>query len=67
MQWKSRIFTIEDAIVTLLNEYNLEIMMQSDNLNLPLESLYQFNHRFLEDVDVVYRDNKVILEWFNGS
>lgn len=67
MQWKSRIFTKEDAIITLLNEYNLEIKIQSDNLNLPLEALYEFNHNFLEYIGVVFRDNKVILEWFNGS
>tara|TARA_B100000902_G_C26940584_1_gene730831 strand:- start:71 stop:691 length:621 start_codon:yes stop_codon:yes gene_type:complete len=67
MQYSSRILTIEEAILTLLNEYNFEIKFQNEENNIPMEELYCFNHRFLECIDVVYRDNKVILEWFNGS
>jgi hypothetical protein len=67
MQWSSRIFTIGDAIILLMNEFNIEILIQNEEYNIPLDELYCFNHRFLECVDVVYRDNKVILEWFNGS
>ena len=59
--------TIEDAIIALLNEYNFEIKFQNEENNIPLEDLYCFNHRFLEHIYVVYKDDKVILEWFNGS
>ena len=67
MEWKSRIFTIEDAILTLLNEYNWEIKFQNEENNISLDELYLFNHRFLEHIYVEYKDNKVILKWFNGS
>jgi hypothetical protein len=67
MQYSSRIFTIEDAILALLNQYNFEIQFQNEETNIPKNELYSFNHRFLECIDIDYRDNKVILEWFNGS
>ena len=67
MQWSSRIFTIQDAILLLMNEFNIEILIQNEEYNIPLEELYCFNHKFIEYVGVHYKDNKVIIEWFNGS
>ena len=67
MQYKTKIFTISVAILELLNAYNCEIKFQNEENNIPLDDLYCFEHRFLESIDVIYRDNKVILIWGNGS
>lgn len=61
-QKKIKTFTIEDALILLIHNFNTDIEWFSKILEKPIDEFYTMTG-YLANLDVKYIDNKVILNW----
>ena len=59
---KVKTFTIEDALILLIHNFNTDIKWFSKILEIPIDEFYTMIG-YLANLDIKYIDNKVILNW----